>query len=106
MNEDQEAANTALLLELDKKIEERIHIAVGKLFGFDVTKNYWMPAQDPTSLSGQVRHYISSELMREFSRAIANSPEAVSKLYDNMLLVDRKRRFEFHNRTNTEQQFF
>jgi hypothetical protein len=48
MTESDTEANTALLL--DEKIEERIHIAVGRLFGYDASKHYMIPPPSQTRM--------------------------------------------------------
>ncbi len=102
--DDAEAANVALLL--DEKIDERIHVAVGKLFGFDVVKNHYMPSHDPTSTAGMVRSYIMRDTMREIAREIANDPEVVRRLYENLLHIQHQRRTTWTTSTSTGQQFF
>ena len=102
--DDNTEVNTALML--DEKIEERIHLAVGKLFGFDATKNYFMPQPDPNSTSGLVRKYFMQEVAREISRAFVNDPEIVRGLYEQMLYVQHSRQQSWHNSTSTTQQFF
>lgn len=104
MNEDNTEANTALLL--DEKIEERIHIAVGKLFGYDVTKNYWMPPAGRNSTTGLVRDYFMREVVREMTRFIVNDPETVRGLYERMATIQRDRRYQHHNSAPASQVFF
>jgi hypothetical protein len=104
MTEDNIEANTALLL--DEKIEERIHIAVGKLFGFDVTKNYWMPPPLPNTTAHEVRKYFMQEVVRELSRYIVNDPEFVRRMYESMISIQRDRRQQYYNSAPYSQAFF
>lgn len=104
MTENDTEANTALLL--DEKIEERIHIAVGKLFGFDVTRTYLMPPQPSHTLSSQVRDYVMREVVREVSRMLVNDHDVVRGLYERMAMIQRDRRQQFYNTGHTGQQFF
>lgn len=104
MTESDTEANTALLL--DEKIEERIHIAVGRLFGFDATKNYWIPPQPNHTISSQVRDYFMREVVREVSRMIVNDPEVVRGLYERMAMMQRDRRQSFYNTTTANNMFF
>ena len=103
MKEDNAEANTALLL--DEKIEERIHIAVGKLFGFDVTKNYWMPPPLPHTTAHDVRKYFMQEVVREIARYISNDTEFVNRLYEQMVAIQRTRRHTFQSTVAPSQQF-
>lgn len=104
MTEDTTEANTALLL--DEKIEERIHIAVGKLFGFDVTKNYWMPHPLPNTVAHDVRKYFMQEVVREMSRSLINDPEFVRGMYERMATIQRDRRNQFGMTVSPSQIFF
>ena len=103
MTEDNTEANTALLL--DEKIEERIHIAVGKLFGFDVTKNYWTPHPLPNTVAHEVRKYFMQEVVREMSRVLVNDPEFVRGMYERMIPIQRDRRYQYHNSAPASQAF-
>jgi len=104
MTEDNIEANTALLL--DEKIEERIHIAVGKLFGFDVTKNYWTPHPLPNTTAHEVRKYFMQEVVREMSRVLVNDHEFVRGMYERMGQIQRDRRHQFSNSASASQYFF
>ena len=104
MPETDTEANTALLL--DEKIEERIHIAVGKLFGFDVTKNYWMPPHPNNTPASMVRDYIMREVVRQMSRVLVNDPETVRDLYERMAMMQRDRRQQHYTTTTTNNIFF
>lgn len=103
MTEDNTEANTALLL--DEKIEERIHIAVGKLFGFDATKNYWTPQPLPNTVAHEVRKYFMQEVVREMSRVLVNDPEFVRGMYERMIPIQRDRRYQYHNIAPASQAF-
>jgi hypothetical protein len=104
MTEDNIEANTALLL--DEKIEERIHIAVGKLFGFDATKNYWTPQPLPNTVAHEVRKYFMQEVVREMSRVLVNDHEFVRGMYERMGQIQRDRRHQFNNSVSASQYFF
>ena len=104
MTEDNTEANTALLL--DEKIEERIHIAVGKLFGYDATKNYWMPPAEFGTITHEVRKYFMQEVVREMSRVLVNDPEFVRGLYERMTMIQRDRRNQFGTTVHPSQAFF
>lgn len=104
MTEEQEAANTALLL--DENIEKRIHIAVGRLFGFDVVKNYWMPPPEQHTAAYEVRKYVTTELVREMSRMLLNDHEVIRGLYERLAYVQRDRRQQFNTTTTNSSQIF
>ncbi len=99
MNVDTDAANTALLL--DEKIDERVQIAVGRLFGWDASNNMLIPRR-ADDIAEQVRWRVTQHIMN----MMAGDPSFVNALYERMLHIQQNRQQTYLGRSTVSDRFF
>jgi phosphoenolpyruvate carboxylase len=100
---DTTGAETALLLH--ENIENRIHEAVGRLFGIDVQTHRLLP-RNPNTTQEYVRQHMCKEISTYVAASLANDQMFVRQIYDGMLRIQHERQSTWRNGTSTTQQFF
>lgn len=104
MTESDTETNMALML--DEKIEERIHVAVSKLFGFDPTTQRLIHPDDTPTASKYAKEYTMREIYREVFRGLVNDTQFVETMFERMMYVQHNRRQQYWGTTNPSSRFF
>lgn len=100
---DTTAAETALLLH--ENIEERIHEAVGRLFGYDAQTHSAMPRVANT-IAEHVRQAVSREIHRQLTASLLYDTGFTEQLFTQMEAIQHNRRTQYRNTVSGSHRFF
>ena len=100
---DTTGAETALLLH--ENIENRIHEAVGRLFGIDVQTRQLLPRRIHTQQE-DIRQHMCKEISTYVAASLVNDQMFVRQVYEGMLRIQHERQQTWRNGTGTSTQFF
>ena len=100
---DTTAADTALLLH--ENIEERIHKAVGRLFGYDVDTHSIVPRVSNTTTE-YVRQGVSRELSHYIASSLLYDTPFIEQLFNKMENLQHNRRMQYRNSTSESNRYF
>lgn len=100
---DTTGADTALLLH--ENIENRIHEAIGRLFGLDAQANRLLP-RSPNTMQEYIRQHMCKEISQFVAASLANDQMFLRQIFDGMMYIQRDRQATWRNTTSATQQFF
>ena len=100
---DKTAAETALLLH--EHIEERIHEAVGRLFGYDAQTHSAMPRVANT-IAEHVRQAVSRELSKYIASSLQYDTNFVEQMFNQMETIQHNRRMQHRNSQSATYRYF